>query len=433
MVKSKPVHVSWSKSSLLAGLAMGTAGLVGCGASSTSGQQSGTVEIFSWWTSGSETKALTAELGLYEKDNPGTTVVNSAANGSSNAQNELQQRMVQGLPPDTFQVNGGDELLAWVTYNGKDATDTKLEAIDTLAGTPDWLAVTPKEVSSLVSYGGHVYGVPVDVSRTNCLFYNKKIFAAQNLTPPETLADFFTVATALKAQGITPLAVGSQQAWTVATLVFENVIVASAGAQYYLDFFTGKKSANDPTLRTALNSAAQMFGYINSDHDSLLWNDAVAQVYKGNAAMTIMGDWAKGEFISEGAKVDVDFGEVNLGSDTFVFAVDAFPLPLGAPNREGALSLLTTWGSLQGQDVFNPLKGSIPVRSDADKSLYDSISQKTISDFQSLTRVGANSAIVPTGFTTPVTTALGTFIDDGNVDNLILAIGNYYDLLQPAP
>jgi glucose/mannose transport system substrate-binding protein len=176
-----------------------------------------------------------------------------------------------------------------------------------------------------------------------------------------------------------------------------------------------------------------MFGYTNSNHDTLLWNDAVALVHQGQAAMTIMGDWAKGEFISEGATVDVDFGEVNLGSDTFVFAVDAFPLPLGAPNRAGAIDLLTTWGSLQGQDVFNPLKGSIPVRSDADKSLYDSISQQTITDFQTLTRVGANSAIVPDAFTTPVTKALGTFIDDGNVDNMILAIQNYYDTLQATP
>jgi glucose/mannose transport system substrate-binding protein len=412
---------------------MAAAASVGCGGGSGSGgpPPNGNVEIFSWWVSGSETAALSALINVYEKDNPGATVINAAVMGTSNAQMELQQRMMQGLPPDTFQANGGDELLSWVLYNGKDDTASKLEPIESVGNTQEWLAVTPKPVSDLVSYNGHVYGVPVDISRTNCLFYNKKIFADNNLTPPQSLTDFFTVAAALQAKGITPLAVGSQQPWTIATLVFENVLVASAGAQYYLDFFSGKQTADDLQLRTALTAAAQMFGYINADHDSLLWNDAVAQVKQGKAAMNIMGDWAKGEFVVEGAKPDVDFGEVNLGgSSTFVFAVDAFPLPKGAPNRTGGVNLLTTMGSLPGQQAFNPLKGSISPRTDVDKTLFDPISQQTIDDFKTATLVPANSAIVPSAFTNPTNTALGTFINDKNVDNLVLVIKNYYDTLH---
>ncbi len=433
MSESSLVRGSRVRRALLAATMMAAAGAAGCGGSSAA-PQNGSVEIFSWWTSGSETEALSALIGVFEKDYAGSTVINAAVTGTANAQAELQTRMVQGLPPDTFQANGGDGLLSWVVYNGKDATESKLEAIDTLGNTQEWLAATPKEVNDLMTYDGHVYGVPVDISRTNCLFYNKKIFADNNLTPPTTIAQFFTVADALEAKGITPLAVGSQQSWTVATLVWENVLVADAGAQYYLDFFGGKQSASDPQLLQALNDSAKMFGYLNTNHDQLLWNQAVALVRQGMAAMTIMGDWAKGEFVAEGATPDVDFGEVNLGTGTgtpaFVFAVDAFPLPLGAENRSGAIDLLTTMGSLPGQDTFNPLKGSIPARTDADTSLYDPISKQTIADLQTATLVSANSGIVPAGFTTPTDAALATFIDDQNVDNMILSIKNYYSVLQ---
>jgi glucose/mannose transport system substrate-binding protein len=50
---------------------------------------------------------------------------------------------------------------------------------------------------------------------------------------------------------------------------------------------------------------------------------------------------------------------------------DSFGLPLGAPNRDAAVAWLTVCGSKEGQDAFNPLKGSIPARTDGDRSLYD--------------------------------------------------------------
>lgn len=437
MIKRARKHFSGGVGRGLAALGVAAMVSTGCGSGAPAAQGASTVEIFSWWVSGSETDALTALIDVYEKANPGSTVVNAAVTGTAPAMTELQQRMVQGLPPDTFQANGGDDVLQWVVYNGKDDTASKLEPIESLGNTAEWLAAVPKPVSDLVTYNAHVYAVPVDVSRTNCLFYNKKIFADNGLTPPQTIADFLTVAAALQAKNITPLAVGSSQSWTLATMVWENVLVASAGPQYYLDFFDGKASASDPQLRTALDQAAQMFAYINADHDMLLWNDAIALVRQGKAAMNIMGDWAKGELITEGAVPDVDFGEVNLavtpGSSAFVFAMDVFPLPRGAPDRSSAINLLSTMGSLAGQNAFNPLKGSIPARTDIDVTLYDMISQQTIADFKTQTLVAANSAIVPTAFVTPTDAALAIFVDDKNVDNMILAVQNYYDVLQSAP
>jgi glucose/mannose transport system substrate-binding protein len=51
---------------------------------------------------------------------------------------------------------------------------------------------------------------------------------------------------------------------------------------------------------------------------------------------------------------------------------DSFGLPKGAPNREAAGEWLTLAASQEGQDAFNPKKGSIPSRLDGHRALYDS-------------------------------------------------------------
>jgi glucose/mannose transport system substrate-binding protein len=48
----------------------------------------------------------------------------------------------------------------------------------------------------------------------------------------------------------------------------------------------------------------------------------------------------------------------------------SFTLPKGAPNSDGAVAWLKVAASKEGQDAFNPKKGSIPARKDAEKSLY---------------------------------------------------------------
>src|SRR5262249_13632326 len=150
--------------SMLAALPL-TAVAAGCGSSGGPAQTATNVEIFSWWVSGSETQALKAILDVYEEDHPGMTVINAAGVGTSNAKQELEDRLVQGLPPDTFQANGGDDLLRWVVFNGKDDSASKLEPIESIGNVPEWLSVVPKAATDLVSYNGHVYAVPLDISR----------------------------------------------------------------------------------------------------------------------------------------------------------------------------------------------------------------------------------------------------------------------------
>jgi glucose/mannose transport system substrate-binding protein len=109
-------------------------------------------------------------------------------------------------------------------------------------------------------------------------------------------------------------------------------------------------------------------------------------VLDGKAGMTVMGDWAHGYALSKGLKPDVDYGWVAAPGNegVFMWLSDSFGLAKGAPDPDQARAWLSVVGSKDGQDAFNPKKGSIPARTDPDLSKYDDYLKASIADFAKL-------------------------------------------------
>jgi glucose/mannose transport system substrate-binding protein len=417
-------------------MALGASCSVG---SNTAARPSGEIEIFSWWVSGGEADALAALLKVYTANYP-VTVINSAASNSATSRQTLQTRLATGEPPDTFQANGGDDLMQWVVVNGSDAS-SKLEPLDAIAAEEGWKFPLP--VTQPISFGGHLYGVPVDIHRENSLFYNAKIFADNHVPPPTpsmTWDQFYAMCDELVAKGITPVAFGLQgdTAWTLQLPAMEGIFAGIVGADYYNAYFTGKKTPDDPSMRAALAVATKLLGYSDQNigdkgAGTRTWSDACDQVQQGKAAMTLMGDWAKGYFTTNGWKPGVDFNQIMIPSaiPVFTFTTDVFGLPKGAPHRTNTVAILKVFGSLPGQYAFNPLKGSIPARSDADMSQLDAVSQTTAADFHSMPLAAALSILAPTAFDNAIGSRLKVFASDGNIDAVINVIAANYNLLHP--
>jgi glucose/mannose transport system substrate-binding protein len=87
-------------------------------------------------------------------------------------------------------------------------------------------------------------------------------------------------------------------------------------------------------------------------------------------------------------------------------------LPTGAPNRDAAIAWLTVAGSKEGQDAFNPVKGSIPARSDGDKALYDEYLQSAMADWAKDVVVGSltHGVVANDSWKSEIDTALGLFL-----------------------
>jgi glucose/mannose transport system substrate-binding protein len=348
------------------------------------GQAGGDLTLFSWWTAGGEAEGLADIVALYKQKYPAVNVINAAVAGGAgtNAKAVLKTRMMGGDPPDTFQVHGGSELLDTWVDPGKMEPITDLYQHDALIGK------FPAGLVELVGQGREMYAVPANVHRGNVLWTNAAVFKRFGMMPPDSFESFFLAAERMKKAGVTPLAVASRNKWEVAHL-FEDVLLGTAGASLYRDLFAGKIAWTDDHVVAALENLAKMMAFANPDHAALTWDQACGLVMGGKAAMTIMGDWAKGYFTTNNWVPDKNFGAIPSPgtAGAFVVVTDTFGLPKGAKNPQATRAFLSVLASVDGQVAFNLRKGSIPARTGVPMDRFDAIAKKTMTDFAADTLV----------------------------------------------
>ena len=377
------------------------------------GALSGKLEVFSWWTTGGEGAGLQALFDLYPEKCPGDVeIVNATVAGGAgfNAREVLTTRMLGGDPPGSFQVHMGHELTdTWVTTGN-------MEPLDAVYEEEGWSDIFPEGVVDIVSYQGKPYSVPVNIHRANVLWYNKSVLEDNNIEPPTTFDEFFAAADTLKAAGITPLALGDVEVWTSMHLM-ETVLLGSLGADGYNGLWTGETDWSGAEVTAALETFKRVLSYVNSDHSSLTWDQANDLVISGDAAMTIMGDWVDADYK---AKEFTDFGYMPTpGTEGMYDALsDTFGLPKDAPNPDAVTCWLRLVGSKEGQEAFNPLKGSVCARTDCDPSLFDPYLQSAIKDWKSDTIVPslAHGAAAAQGWVAEILDAVTAFVADQDVD-----------------
>jgi glucose/mannose transport system substrate-binding protein len=381
------------------------------------------LEVFSWWTSGGEATALKALFDNYEREYPGVGIINATVAGGSGsgARPVLQTRLAVNNPPDTWQSHPGWELLGQYVGPGY------CEPITELYQSAGWEKAFPKALVNLVSKDGNAYAVLTGVHHGNVLWYNKKLLAKNDIKVGESLTfdEFFAICDRLKAAGISALGVGDSGIWASSQL-FENTLLGVVGPQGWMDLFSGKMKWDDPKVKQAMNYFAKMQDYINPDHASLTWDQAVKELMDGKVAFTSMGDWADGEFIKANLKEKVDFGWVNHpGTDgSFLIVADGFTLAKGAPHKESAIAWLKSIGSKEAQAAFNPLKGSIPARTDVDKSKFDGYHQWSMEEFakDKLLPSCVHGEAAPEAFQKALNDAVSAFILDQNVETFAAAL-----------
>ncbi len=336
------------------------------------------VEIFSWWTSGGEAAGLQAMIDQFQANNPGWVIVNTTTAGGAgtNAQAVLKNRMLGGDPPDSFQIHMGHELIDTYVIPGL------MESLDDVFAANGFNTIFPQGVLDAVSYDGHPWSVPVNIHRSNVLWYNKTVLTANGINPSdlETFAGWEAAAKKLQAAGIIPLALGSNGTFG-ATHLFEDVLLGSVGADAWKGLWTGATNWNGPEVKQAIENYKMMLQFVNTDHSSLSWDQANQYVIDGKAAMTIMGDWTDGEYQKKEVK---DYGWMpSPGTKGLYLALsDSFGLPKGAKNPDGAKLWFATIGSKAGQEAFNKAKGSICARTDCDYSTFDAYLQSAAADWK---------------------------------------------------
>jgi len=369
-----------------AGVAVFTAVALSLSVSIAPANASGKIEVFSWWTSGSEDAALQAIISAAVKANSGLEVVNAAVAGGAgtNAKQVLATRLAGGDVPEIWQTHPGGELGQYVDQG-------VLADMTAVYKSEGWDKVVPKDLVASMTYDKKTYSVLTGVHRANTMWISsaaqKK--AGVSLSGSLTWPTFKAAALKMKAKGIDPICLGDKDIWTAAQLL-EALIVAEEGAAGWTALLNGSKKWTSAGVKKAVANFNEAMTWVNKDHKALDWTGAVAALAKGTCGVNIMGDWAYGELLVKQKKVDgKDFTYATFGdSNTFVTVGDSFVIGKTAKNQAGAVAFAKAIMDPKVQLAFNKLKGSAPVRSD--------VSTKTLGKYQQgAAKVLANGKKVP--------------------------------------
>ena len=380
------------------------------------------VEVFSWWVGPGEADGLAAMIKIFEAQYPTIKFINAAVTGGAgtNAKAVLATRLAAGDPPDSWQAHAGQETIANYVAAGQ------VLPLDDLFTQTGLKAVLPATLIPLISKDGHPYSVPVNIHRSNVLWYNPKVLAEAGVTANpktdfDTLDKFFAACDKVKAAGKTCLSLGAP--WTAIHL-FENIMIGTIGADKWNGLWTSPPTTDwaGADVTKGIENFAKALSYTNSDASTMSdWQPASKLLADGDAAFNIMGDWAYGYFANQPPNglaltphTDFDWAVSPGTYGVFNFLSDSFVLPVGAKHPDATIDWLTVAASKAGQEAFNPLKGSICARTDCNQSLFSEYSQDAAKDWTSNVVVGSlmHGVVAAPAWATSIGTAIGLFQAD---------------------
>lgn len=350
----------------------------------TPAAQAAEVEVLHWWTSGGEAKSVAYLKKRLEDQGVAWNDFAVAGGGGENAMTVLKSRAVSGNPPTAAQIKG-PSIQEWGELGF-------LASVDDVAKANKWDALLPTVVSDVMKHDGKYVAAPVNVHRVNWLWANPEVFRKAGATIPTTWADFMVQAKKVKDAGYIALAHGGQ-AWQDAT-VFEAVVLGVGGPEYYQKAFVelDMDALNSKTTEDVFRVFGELRQFIDTNSPGRDWNVATSMVINGEAAMQIMGDWAKGEFAVAGKRAGTDYVCVASPgtSNAFTFNVDSFAFfkqsDAGAQKAQKAMAQEILGSDFQ--KVFNLNKGSIPARLGMARDEFDTCAHDSMNAFVASSQTG---------------------------------------------
>jgi len=360
-------------------------------------------EVMTSWTSGSEAAALSVISQEFEKR--GGVWKDSSIAGFGAADAAFQNRLVAGDPPAAKQAVIGLANTDFVNQG-------LLNSIDDVAKAGKWADVLPKSIYDLISYNGKVYLSPSDAHGESWVFYSKDAFAKAGVTEePKSWDEFFAALDKLKAAGVLPVAWGGQS-WQESK-VFNMILLTQVGIDGFLKIYVDKEKgdASVEGVKKTLDILGKLRAYVDEGAAGRNWNDATAMVITGKAGVQFMGDWAKGEFVVAGKQPGKDYGcMLAPQSPGMVYVADSFSFPkiADAASQKGQTLLAEVAMDPAVQVEFSLRKGSVPMRTDVDKSKLDICAQKGL-ELMSAGKIVPDQALI---LSPQQAGALNDFVDE---------------------
>jgi len=295
----------------------------------------------------------------------------------------IKQSFRTSKSPGLFSWHTGDSLTELVDQGlVADTSAIWKKAID-----EGWVS---KDLEQYYTVEGKQYCVPMNIAYW-VMYYNKAIFAQNNIAEPTTWKELDDAATTLKAAGVTPY----YQTSMLFTFQWFQQMVAGTDPDLYKGLATGDVKYTDPRIVAIMSDwlDEQKKGWFS---DAGSTTDPATLLKEGSIAMINFGSFFGGSLNAAGMTAGTDYGffiiPVKDPSLTPTpVAVETGPLCTAenSKDRDLGLAYAEWWMSPKAQTAWGDARGDVPFNPKAevkDQQLAELGQRLTTTDYQLVNR-----------------------------------------------
>ncbi|MGN7358233.1 extracellular solute-binding protein [Paenibacillus sp. SAF-054] len=243
-----------------------------------------TIKMMHLWPDGSnsaQNKLVKQIIGEYEKSNPNVKVETEVLENEQ-YKNKIKVLSASNSLPDVGFTWAAGFLEPYVKGNMFAPLDDLLQGElkdKFVAGTTEAYAVD-----------GKTYALPVELNIVP-VYYNKEIFSKYNLQPPQTYEEFKNIIKTLNDNKVTPIALGSKDAWTGS--FWYMYLADRIGGPDVQDQAVASSTFSDPSLIQAAKETQELVksNAFVKGFNGLSNDEAKSEFMNEKAAMYAMGTW----------------------------------------------------------------------------------------------------------------------------------------------
>jgi multiple sugar transport system substrate-binding protein len=217
---------------------------------------------------------------------------------------------------------------------------------------------------------GQKWGIPYTYYNWG-VYYRQDIFEDLGIAVPTNWDEFIAAGETLKANGITPITIGSKYLWTAGG-VFDYLNLRTNGYEFHMALTSGDIAWTDDRVRATMANYQQLIDgdFFLENHAALSWQEALAPMASGEAAMYIMGNFAVAPLkelgLDDSSLGLFQFPAITPGVPMAEEApTDTIHLTAGAKNPVDAKRFLAYAARPDVQTAWNKALGQLPTNAGA--------------------------------------------------------------------
>ena len=216
---------------------------------------------------------------------------------------------------------------------------------------------------STMTVDGKQWGVPTGYYQWG-FYYRKDIFAKYGLGEPRSMADLMNIFETLKKNGVAPIAIGTKYLWTAAGW-FDFLNLRINGYDFHMALMDGEISYEDQRLDRVFDVWGEIAksGYYIDNHASYSWQEGMAPMINGDAAMYLLGNFIIPDLMRAGLEGKIgyfQFPVIDGSVRTYEEApTDSMHIPARAKNKKDARRFLAFLGRADIQKIIADASGML--------------------------------------------------------------------------